>query len=542
MSFPVPVKLSTDFTNLSDEDLDKAWEAFGFVSDSEDDDCNISLAEVIGLKSYTKKKESLEPCTSTSPLRSATSSTEKTPSAIDTTSHNHYVKVDRSKLTAFYVGRGNHSLDIGCVRSNFPVPCCKSLYYYEVEIIDSGINNSIVVGFTNHDFPLIKYPGTEVGSYGYRSEDGKKSGDISGDETYGPSYTTGDIVGCGINFCKQTIFFTKNGNHLGTAFSNIPGILTLYPTVGLHSPNERICFNFGEKPFRYDIENLRRIQHRTVCREILETKVPSGAAEELVRDYLIHHGYARTLSLFDNPLGKTDRSNSTGGNGVAKADEKTQSNGYCEETSSSSGYPSSSSGDQKEKEETNKKINRSNDDDDGRLASLSIRSELRKLMLTGNTDDIMKTIQRHFPGLLERRFDLQVEITIMKFIELINAKTSLEKLIEFAQGELAPLKDNTNISQKQREKILSLPALLVYPDPKTSPMKYLLSTEERCKSADLVNEIILDHLNVKSKSALERLFQHLAVTQAALRESLDSKGPKFDLTRALRVPKKDNDI
>jgi hypothetical protein len=34
-------------------------------------------------------------------------------------------------------------------------------------------------------------------------------------EPYAEPFTTGDIVGCGIHFGKQEIFFTKNGKHLG---------------------------------------------------------------------------------------------------------------------------------------------------------------------------------------------------------------------------------------------------------------------------------------------------------------------------------------
>jgi hypothetical protein len=54
-------------------------------------------------------------------------------------------------------------------------------------------------------------------SYGYHS-DGKKYTDGTKGENYGPTFSTGDTVGCGINYDKQEIFFTLNGHYLGIPF------------------------------------------------------------------------------------------------------------------------------------------------------------------------------------------------------------------------------------------------------------------------------------------------------------------------------------
>jgi hypothetical protein len=57
-------------------------------------------------------------------------------------------------------------------------------------------------------------------------------------------YSTNDVVGCGINFFKREIFFTKNGiyhgTHLylykkGSAFVQVE-IKEFFPTLGLGSP------------------------------------------------------------------------------------------------------------------------------------------------------------------------------------------------------------------------------------------------------------------------------------------------------------------
>ena len=36
-------------------------------------------------------------------------------------------------------------------------------------------------------------------------------------QPYGPTFTTGDVIGCCINLVNNTCFYTKNGTHLGQA-------------------------------------------------------------------------------------------------------------------------------------------------------------------------------------------------------------------------------------------------------------------------------------------------------------------------------------
>lgn len=48
----------------------------------------------------------------------------------------------------------------------------------------------------------------EPNSYGYHGDDGNKFHNSGKGEEYGPKYGTGDIVGAGMHFGKQEIFFT----------------------------------------------------------------------------------------------------------------------------------------------------------------------------------------------------------------------------------------------------------------------------------------------------------------------------------------------
>jgi len=132
------------------------------------------------------------------------------------------------------------------------------------------------------------WPGWEPNSYGYHADDGHSFNQTGTGRSYGPTYTSSDVVGCGINFIDNTIFYTKNGVHLGaqtqgpelirlrrlrplttfvecreplvhagTAFRDVKGVF--YPTVGMRTPGEIMLANFGQRPFRFDIEGYVKV-------------------------------------------------------------------------------------------------------------------------------------------------------------------------------------------------------------------------------------------------------------------------------------------
>jgi hypothetical protein len=63
--------------------------------------------------------------------------------------------------------------------------------------------------------PLTRLPGWEPDSWAYHGDDGHSFCCQSSGKHYGPPFTAGDIIGCGVNFRTGSAFFTKNGDHLG---------------------------------------------------------------------------------------------------------------------------------------------------------------------------------------------------------------------------------------------------------------------------------------------------------------------------------------
>jgi hypothetical protein len=119
----------------------------------------------------------------------------------------------------------------------------------------------------------------------------------------------------------KTVFFTRNGIHLGTAFKDIKIPLianangtsrAIYPSVGMRTPGEAIQTNFGHQVFRFAIEAYVADERRKIWSTI--KSVPSthhldAAVHELVVGYLVHHGYQRTArALLGSRKSRTGKS------------------------------------------------------------------------------------------------------------------------------------------------------------------------------------------------------------------------------------------
>ncbi|XP_017146372.2 ran-binding proteins 9/10 homolog isoform X2 [Drosophila miranda] len=276
------------------------------------------------------------------------------------------IGLSQNNLRVTFKGVGKQHSDAASVRTAYPIPSSCGLYYFEVRIISKGRNGYMGIGLTAQQFRMNRLPGWDKQSYGYHGDDGNSFSSSGNGQTYGPTFTTGDVIGCCVNFVNNTCFYTKNGVDLGIAFRDLP--TKLYPTVGLQTPGEEVDANFGQEPFKFDrILDMMKEMRANVLRKIdryphlLET--PENLMNRLVSTYLVHNGYSKTAEAF---------------------------NGYT---------------------------NQPFDED---LASIKTRQKIIKLIQTGKMSQAIEYTLRSYPGLLEANKNLWFSLKCRQFIEMIN--------------------------------------------------------------------------------------------------------------------------
>eukprot|EP00127_Corallochytrium_limacisporum_P002705 Clim_evm14s136 gene=Clim_evmTU14s136 len=377
-------------------------------------------------------------------------------------------------LRVEYNGPGKSDNDAAAVRANYKIPSACGVYYFEVKIVNKGREGYIGIGLSDQHVQLNRLPGWEKNSYGYHGDDGHSFCCSGVGTAYGPTFTTGDVIGCCINFVDNTCFYTKNGLFLGICFQDLKP--NLYPTVGLRTPGEVVEANFGQKPFEYDIMN-----HWEETRSKVKSKIESTALvsmtnsaswqsimNQLVLEYLIHHGYGETAGSFANEIGG----------------------------------------------------NISQD-----LQSIKMRQNIRNLMLSGDFEEAIKLTEQTYPSVLKDNEELVFKIRCRQFIEMVEkgfaGSEDMEQALQimnFGQN-LQAMCDSGNLQQSCKDELVEAFGLLAYPNPHSSPMGYLLSNEHREPLATALNSAILKSQEKPSQAALEECVQQLGACHVQMIEN-----------------------
>lgn len=270
-----------------------------------------------------------------------------------------------------YKGVGKTHKDAASVRATHPIPAACGIYYFEVKIISKGRDGYMGIGLSAQGVNTNRLPGWDKHSYGYHGDDGNSFCSTGSGQPYGPTFTTGDTVGCCVNLIDNTCFYTKNGIGLGVAFSNLPP--NLYPTVGLQTPGEVIEANFGQSPFVYDIEDyMKEWRHKTkLTIERFPVSDRKGefqlALNRMVSTYLVHHGYCSAAEAFSR-----------------STDQPIVEN----------------------------------------IQSIQNRQRIQKLVLAGRMGEAIETTQTLYPQLLDAKPDLLFTLKCRQFVEMVNGTDS----------------------------------------------------------------------------------------------------------------------
>ncbi|KAF3588134.1 hypothetical protein F2Q69_00030041 [Brassica cretica] len=392
-----------------------------------------------------------------------------------------FVIVSPDKLSVKYTNANLHGYDVGVAQANKPAPFKCLTYYFEILVKDAGAKGKVAIGFTKEGFIMRRQPGWEVNSCGYHGDDGNIYLGKGTGEAFGPTYTTGDTVGGGINYASQEFFFTKNGALVGKIPKDIKG--HLFPTVAVHSQNEEVSVNFGKQKFVFDVKGYETSARNKQQMAIEKIFIPPNIGYGLVKSYLLHYGYEETLNAF-NLATKT----------TVPPILIAQENAI--------------------------------DEDD-----LHQRKTLRKLVRNGDIDAALANLQDWYPQIVQD--DKSVVCFLLhcqRFIEFVRVG-KLAEGVKYGRLELAKFVGLTEF----QDIIEDCFALLVYPKPVESPVGYFLEDSQRELVADAVNAAILSnkkdacHLH----SHLEMLLRQLTVCCLERRSMNGDQGETFRLHHVL---------
>uniref|UniRef100_A0A674BDB8 RAN binding protein 10 n=1 Tax=Salmo trutta TaxID=8032 RepID=A0A674BDB8_SALTR len=282
-----------------------------------------------------------------------------------------YIGLSQNNLRVHYKGHGKNHKDAASVRATHPIPAACGIYYFEVKIVSKGRDGYMGIGLSAQGVNMNRLPGWDKHSYGYHGDDGHSFCSSGTGQPYGPTFTTGDVIGCCVNLINNTCFYTKNGISLGVAFTDLPP--NLYPTVGLQTPGEIVDANFGQQPFVFDIEDYmsewRAKIHGMIARFPIGERLGEWQAvlQNMVSTYLVHHGYCATATAF------------------ARATETLI-----------------------QEDQT----------------SIKNRQRIQKLVLAGRVGEAIEATQQLYPGLLEHNSNLLFMLKCRQFVEMVNGTDS----------------------------------------------------------------------------------------------------------------------
>ncbi|KAK9834310.1 hypothetical protein WJX81_005519 [Elliptochloris bilobata] len=379
-----------------------------------------------------------------------------------------------------YIGPGSEDKDAASVRADTPVPPDSSVYYYEVAVINRGRDGFIGIGFATSEVPLDRLPGWDSHSYGYHGDDGCAFKGSGKGNAYGPTFTTGDVVGVLFDRVDCCISFVKNGIDLGVAFADVPLEERLYPCVGLRTPDEEVDANFGASPFVGDFPGMVAECRERLTERVLATPLPGrGKAGsllgELVFGYLQHHGHWETAAAVGRDvLG--------GAVSVSQAD----------------------------------------------IADARSRQAVAEAAAAGRVEEAVDMAEALVPGALAAQPAVLFRLHCQRFLELVRARDD-EGAMRYGRSVLS----GAAASDQDQELLQDALSLLAYEEPEASPCGELLGAKAREDAAAALSAALLAHSGRSAQSALERCLAQLGAVRRELVQLGDASAAMLRFDKSL---------
>lgn len=298
---------------------------------------------------------------------------------------------------------------------------------------------------------------------------------------FGPTYSEGDVIGCGVNFVRKRVFFTKNGSYIGDkTYPLCQSNEALYAAFGMKSARECGMANFGSVGFAFDIDSYihsQQIQYsEEMACKIDRSLLDPPVVPLLVLKHLVHMGCEQSVRKFYRAAF-----------GVFEADPR---------------VPFSEAG----------------------LVKLLERSKMRRrfvdMVLKGEIQACLDALAIQYPALLLHNADLDFLLHSRLFVEaVIEANesdfSSIFKLGQVLEEKLQYVASNPEFQMISRDAL----ALIAYKDVRDSPSAYLLSDHHSSLVASALEDALLREDEMSVYSPLEKLIRAYQTNIELLRET-----------------------
>ncbi|KAJ3414013.1 Ran-binding protein 9 [Chytridiales sp. JEL 0842] len=421
-------------------------------------------------------------------------------------------------LRVNYIGPGVSDEHAASIRANRPIPPSCGIYYYEVKIVSKGRDGWMGIGLCEREVDMNRLPGWDPKSWGYHGDDGFSFESSGRGKPYGPTYTTGDVE------IKIDFLF------VGVAFKNISPKATLYPTVGMRTPNESLEANFGEAPFVFDIDAYVKDEQQLLWQTIHQfpvvpvptfpdpppisapatiarsqrPSVISSTLNQLILSYLQHHGYQETAFVFRKSVVDSDVPD-----GVVNIDE--------ERTSSRS---TNTNADMMDIDGSSQEVGGFGNT----FLKSKVRQDVRNHIMSGHIKEAQGLIQRHYPHLLKNNRNILFALLCRQFLETVASGSASfsssgvanplweDEALEVGRVIMREFGKDSDSSTAVRDAIVETFSMMAYSAPWIqSPTKHLLLPSMREHVATLVDKAVLGSMGARKDSPLELLVKQSSV-------------------------------
>ncbi|KAL3076568.1 hypothetical protein niasHS_014473 [Heterodera schachtii] len=342
-------------------------------------------------------------------------------------------------------GDTKNSKDAAAVRANRPIPRSCIVFYFEMTVVNKGTGGYMGIGLSEKGVSLNRLPGWDKTSYGYHGDDGNFFASVGKGVEYGPTFTTGDVVGCGLNFVTRQLFFTKNGKHLGVANTEpIPLVNDLYPTVGMQTADEMIDANFGQRPFVFDVFAEMNAAEQATKNAIAAIELPPEKVlwmNSLIAKWMTYEGYSRALEALNRSTANAKSSISEQAKEDLQQQQQSPAPTTAAETVANSVMQSiivfgggadggtdaaapattTSTGSMANKRRTVvRSVQEALDEEMEHHDKMDQRRSILRMVKRGQLDDAISHIEHHYPTLMETNRQLALLLKIQQFIEMLS--------------------------------------------------------------------------------------------------------------------------